>query len=180
MAPLIAGLLGQGLNLLANAALAKGKEFVEEKTGIKLDDAKPIDPETAAKLKIAEMEHEEELLRIQQEDNRLEKEIAEMYLKDTSSAREREVRIATSTEAPYLNKIIVPVLAIGILVLSFLLFGVILFVEVETNQKDILIYVLGVLSAICTQVVAYYFGSSQGSTAKDQTLKRILQHGAGN
>ena len=180
MAPLIAGLLGQGLNLLANAALAKGKEFVEEKTGIKLEDGKPISPEIAAQLKVKEMEHEEELLRIQQADNRLEKEIAEMYLRDTGDARDREVKIATSAEAPYLNKIIVPCLAIGILTLSFVLFGIVLFVEVDAQQKDILIYVLGVLSAICTQVVAYYFGSSQGSTAKDQTLKRILHHGAGS
>ena len=34
---LIAPLLAQGLGLISNAVLAKGKEWVEEKTGVKLD-----------------------------------------------------------------------------------------------------------------------------------------------
>lgn len=70
-----------------------------------------------------------------------------------------------------------PCLAIGILCLSFTIFGVLLFVKVDPTHKDILVYVLGVLSAICTQVTAYYFGSSAGSTAKDQTLKRMMAGG---
>ena len=182
MAPLIASLLGSGLNLLANAAIAKGKEYVEEKTGIKLEDDKPISPEIAAQLKIKEMEHEEVLLKLQQDDNRLEKELAEMYLADTQDARGRETKIATSETAPLLNKIITPVLAIGILFATFgLFFYMISNVDAELNpsQKDIIIYVLGVLSAISTQVIAYYFGSSIGSTAKDQTIKRFM-NGSGN
>ena len=170
MAPLIASLLGSGLNLLANAALAKGKEYVEEKTGIKLEDGKPIDPETAAKLKIAEMEHEEELLRIQQSDNRLEKEIAELYLKDVGDARKREVEIATSDAAPTLNKIITPVLALIVTIGG----GVILQINPDAEVKYAVV-------SIMMLVLGYYFGTSQGSTKANQMFRDIVRkNGSGN
>jgi hypothetical protein len=123
----------------------------------------------AAKLELAKMAQSGELAKMADGTEQM-----KAYLADTASAREREVKISTSPEAPFLNKIIVPCLAIGILGASFTVFGVLLFVKVDPAHKDILVYVLGVLSAIDTQVVAYYFGSSAGSTAKDQTIKRAL------
>ena len=123
----------------------------------------------AAALELAKLQESGELARMANETK-----LQEAFLADTASARDRDAKVSTSAEAPYLNKIIVPCLAIGIIGLSFTLFGVLLFVKVDPAHKDILIYILGVLSAICTQVVAYYFGSSAGSTAKDQTLKRAL------
>jgi hypothetical protein len=100
-----------------------------------------------------------------------------MRLKDTDSAREREVAIATSSTAPLINKIVTPVLALSILLLTFVLFGVVMFdnTPVETSRKDILIYVLGVLSAIATQIVSYYFGSSQGSKDKGDQLREAMK-----
>ena len=124
---------------------------------------------SAAKLELAKMQESGELARMADATENL-----KAILADGQSAREREVKIATSAEAPLLNKIIVPCLAIGILAASFAVFGILLFVKVDPTHKDILVYVLGVLSAIDTQVVAYYFGSSAGSTAKDQTIKRAL------
>jgi hypothetical protein len=70
---LVAPLLQQGLSLLSNAVLAKGKDWVEQKTGVKLDD--PMTPEQIARLKQAEMEHEEELMRIKLEENKLDIEL---------------------------------------------------------------------------------------------------------
>ena len=125
-----------------------------------------------AKMELAKMAQSGELAKMANET-----ETMKAFLADTASARDREAKVATSSEAPYLNKVIVPCLAIGILTLSFAIFGVLLFVKVDPAHKDILIYVMGVMSAICTQVVAYYFGSSAGSTAKDQTLKRVLNPG---
>ena len=60
---LIAPLLTQGLSLISNAVLAKGKEWVEEKTGVKID--QPLSAEDTVKLRQYEMDHEEELLRLQ-------------------------------------------------------------------------------------------------------------------
>ena len=168
-------LLGNGLNLVANAVLAKGKKVVEEKLGVEL---KPdMSPEDMAKIQIAQMEHEEELLRLRLEENKLDLAELEMRLKDVDSARDRETAIATSKDAPLLNKIVTPVLALGLLTLTFILFGVVMFdnAPVESSRKDILIYVLGVLSAIATQIVSYYFGSSQGSKDKGDQLKEAMK-----
>jgi hypothetical protein len=69
----------------------------------------------------------------------------EANVKEMQSARDREVQIATSEFAPMLSKIVTPVLALGTVGLTFILFGVIIFVDVDTDSKDILIYVLGAL-----------------------------------
>ena len=168
-------LLGNGLNLVANAVLAKGKKVVEEKLGVEL---KPdMSPEDLAKIQIAQMEHEEELLKLRLEEDKLDLAELELRLKDTNSAREREVQISTSDKAPLLNKIVTPVLALSILLLTFVLFGVVMFNDtpVEASRKDILIYILGVLSAIASQIVSYYFGSSAGSKEKTDALKGAMK-----
>lgn len=173
--PLIQPLLSNGLNLVANAVLAKGKKAVEEKLGVEL---KPdMSPDDLAKLQMAQMEHEEELMRLRIEEDKLDLAELELRLKDVDSARDREVQIVTSDKAPLLNKIVTPVLALSILCLTFVLFGIVMFdsTPVEASRKDILIYVLGVLSAIATQIVSYYFGSSQGSKDKSDALKEALK-----
>ena len=98
-------------------------------------------------------------------------------VEDRQSARNREAQIATSAEAPLLNKIVLPVLAIGVLVLSFILFYIVAFDSdlVNTRNKDVIIYILGVLSAIDTQIVQYYFGSSSGSTQTRSFLENMVQ-----
>ena len=99
----------------------------------------------------------------------------EVHAKDRDSARIREVELAKSEHAPYINKIVTPVLALGVMVLSFSLFATLIFVDVKPEAKDILIYILGVLSAAVMQVLTYYFGSSQGSKEKDEKIKGLLK-----
>jgi DNA-binding IclR family transcriptional regulator len=134
--------------------------------GGKLIDKLIPDPEAKAKaqLELAKLAQEGELARMANE------------VADLDSARKREMAVATSENAPYLNKIIVPVLAISILTATFALFGLVLFSDgvIDPNRKDIIIYVLGVLSAISTQIVAYYFGSSKGSADKTTSIDKIL------
>jgi energy-converting hydrogenase Eha subunit A len=99
----------------------------------------------------------------------------EAHNKDRDSARNREAAIATSAAAPTLNKVVTPVLALGVTSLSFILFAILIFVEVKPDAKDILIYILGVLSAAVTQILSYYFGSSQGSKDKTEELKGLMK-----
>ena len=98
-------------------------------------------------------------------------------VEDRDSARKREAEIAVSQNAPTINKIITPVLAIGTLLLSFLLFYIVAFdTSVFTSaNKDIIIYILGVLSAIDTQIIGYYFGSSSASLEKTRTIESMLR-----
>ena len=111
---------------------------------------------------IAELAHEETMFKSEVEDR--------------ASARDRESAVSTSAEAPYINKVIVPILAGGVLVLSFLLFGLVIFDNsiIDPSRKDIVIYILGVLSAIDTQIIAYYFGSSTGSVQKNEFMEKLF------
>lgn len=116
-----------------------------------------------ASQRIAEMAHAEGLFKAE--------------VADRQSARDREAAIATSEAAPLLNKVITPVLALGIVVLTFLLFGLVLLDggAIDDTRKDLAIYVLGALSGICGMVASYYFGSSSGSTAKNQVIEDLMQ-----
>lgn len=98
-------------------------------------------------------------------------------VEDRASARDREAQVATSADAPTINKVITPILAGVVLVLSFLLFGVLVFDNdvIDPSRKDIVIYILGVLSAIDTQVIAYYFGSSSGSVQKSDFMEKLMR-----
>lgn len=125
-----------------------------------------------AKLKLFELQQSGELAKMAND-----AEITKAYLADVNSARNREAQVATSESAPYLNKVITPLLAIGVLVATFGLFSFVLFDKgaIDPTRKDILIYVLGVLSAIATQIVAYYFGSSKGSADKNTAIDNLLR-----
>lgn len=125
-----------------------------------------------AKIKLFELQQSGELAKMAND-----AEITKAYLADVNSARNREAQVATSESAPYLNKVITPLLAIGVLVATFGLFSFVLFDKgaIDPTRKDILIYVLGVLSAIATQIVAYYFGSSKGSSDKNTAIDNLLR-----
>ncbi len=108
---------------------------------------------------------------------RLSNEEKQMILGDISSARQREVQVQTSVNATKLSKNISPILALGTVLITLALFYVLIFSPktVEGDSKDIVMYILGVLSAILTQIYSYYFGSSAGSAAKSITLANITE-----
>lgn len=126
----------------------------EEKDAVNLEIRKVVSEE----LKAMEQEHTKQL---------------EVYQKEMDSARNREIQIATADKAPLINKIVTPLLALGVILLTFILFYVLMFKQVG-NEKDIIIYVLGVLSAISTQIISYYFGSSQGSAQKQKQIDKLI------
>lgn len=122
-------------------------------------------------LKKAEMEHTLEMEKLSVAEKK-------MMLDDVDSARKREAHVQTSEHATKLSKNVSPVIALGTVMLTFFLFYVLIFkddllVDKDQHKKDILMYVLGVLSAILTQVYSFYFGSSQGSRAKSDTIREM-------
>jgi len=101
------------------------------------------DPEAAEKLAALDMEY------------------AKLDAVDRDNSRDREIKIATSQDAPLLNKIVTPVLALGTVAVSFILLAAIMFLpDINGNRKDIAIYVLGAVNAATVQVLSYYFGAS--------------------
>jgi hypothetical protein len=186
MAPFIAGLLSAGLRLVANAALVKGKEFIEEKTGVNLEQ-ETFSNEDVQKLKKFQMDHEEELLRIQLENNKigfeeskLELEHYKVQLADIADARANMSNILTNPNVPWYAKSIQPGLAVGVVVLTFIIFGCFIALLDGPNtdavqaKKEVFLYILGVLSAALTQILGFYFGSSQGSAAKSAQISQVL------
>lgn len=112
---------------------------------------------------VAEMAHSENLFKAEVEDR--------------ASARERETNIAVAEAAPTINKIVTPVLALGVVALTLILFGAVLFQNgaIDATRKDLAIYVLGALSSICGMVVSYYFGSSSGSVQKSDYIEKLMK-----
>lgn len=151
LATMVAGPLG-GLAVKAIAEKLGVEDTVEAVTN-----AIKSDPDAALKLREIDLKE------------------LEAHAKDRDSARNRETAIATSAAAPMLNKVVTPVLALGVVTLSFILFAILIFVEVKDNAKDILIYILGVLSAAVTQILSFYFGSSQSSKDKTEELKKVFK-----
>ena len=150
---LIAPLLAQGLSLIGNAVMAKGKEWVEEKTGVKIQPN--MSDEDLLRLRQYEMDHEEELLKLRIEDKRLD-------LADVQGARDMNTRINESANATWLSKNIPAVLALIVIVVGFLLLG-------TTKDADVRTAVVGLM----TLVLGFYFGSTSSSKSKDDVIKAL-------
>ena len=117
------------------------------------------DKDLAMKLK-----HELEMVSFEQQ---------KMAMDDLSNARDREVKIQTT--GSMISKIATPVIAYATITLSFLLFYIVVFSghDIAQGKKEIIMYILGVLSAISSQIYSYYFGSSMGSRDKAETIKAL-------
>lgn len=120
-------------------------------------------------LKKADYEYQTTMLQLSNDEKK-------MYFDDTSSARKMAFEVQTSANSTPLNKNVPSYLALGTTIATFTLFTVLFFNgdKIEATQKDIIIYILGVLSAILTQIFSFYFGSSQGSADKSKVIEGVL------
>ena len=105
----------------------------------------------------------------------LDLEYAKIEVQDRDSARQAYAAVATSEHATKLDKIVVPVLALGVVGLAFTLIGVLMFVNTPTDQQQIIIFALGFITSAAGQVLSFYFGSSQGSKDKTEEIKGMLK-----
>ncbi len=122
-------------------------------------------------IKKAEMAYEMEIRKLSVEEKR-------MYLDDTASARTMAAEVQKSEHASGLAKNISPILAILTTILTFVLFYLVIFrqdLNAVEDKKEIIIYILGALSAIVTQIFSFYFGSSQGSSDKNSMIQRQME-----
>lgn len=153
---LIATLASNGLNLLANAVTAKGKEFVEDKLGVNLDE--PQSPEDLLKLKQLEIDHEEFLLEIGIKQSELNLEEKKADYAEIDSARKMGAVLATSSS--WLNQNIVPILAL------IVTFGGSAMLMASDNSEVRMAAV-----SMVTMVLGYYFGTSIGSKEKQRIIE---------
>jgi hypothetical protein len=165
---LIAPLLAQGLSLIGNAVMAKGKDWVEEKTGVKLD--QPLTEADALKLRQYEMDHEEELLRLRIEDNKIDLESFKEEVKDRGSARERDVE--------FIKKGMVNTRANLMFFLAVVMVGILVWIvwkdqNINEYVKGIFTLVLGRFLGYLDNIYSFEFGTTRGSKEKDETIKQL-------
>jgi hypothetical protein len=124
-------------------------------------------------MKKADMQYQIDLKKLSSEEQKM------MY-GEMDSARRREVDVSSSQYSTKLAKNVGSFLALGTTALSFLLFAGIIFNRIDQESKEVIFYMLGVLSAIITQIFSYYFGSSQGSAHKSQSIENMFNKGIEN
>ena len=162
MLPIIASLLASGLSLTANAALAKGGEWLKEKTGIDINQPAVLSAEQLTAIKQFELENETELAKLRVEDNRIDAEIFKMEIADKASARTREIEMAKINQAPWFVPSVTTVLALVVVVGG----GYLFFNSTDVDARYAII-------ATITMVLGYYFGTTHNSGRKDAAIERL-------
>lgn len=102
---------------------------------------------------------------------------------DLGSARDNQSRVQESEHASWLAKNVHPILAFVIIGLTFFMYWYIVFsgdgkgsiLAQRPEMKDVIIYILGALTTVATQVVSYFFGSSSGSADKSKAINSIMK-----
>ena len=169
MVPIIAGLVSmladKGLDLISSAidgGADKAKEYIEEKTGIKLD--KNLTDEQVAELKKFEMTNKLELEKLalanKQEDNRHAEKKTEIITADKSNARNREIEVVQTTGK---KDNTVTILA-GVIVIGFfagLISLVFVHLDKGSGTYELLYMMFGALIAKFGTVIDYFFGASE-------------------
>ena len=169
MIPIIAGLVSmladKGLNLISSAidgGADKAKEYIEDKTGIKLD--KNLTDEQVAELKKFEMTNKIELEKLalanKQEDNRHLEKTTEVVLADKSNARGREIEVVKATgKRDYALIALAAVIVIGFF--AGLVSLVFVTLDKGSGTYELLYMMFGALVIKFGTVVDYFFGASE-------------------
>jgi hypothetical protein len=165
---LIAPLLKAGLGLIANAALAKGKEWVEERTGVELD--KPLSEEAIVKLKQFELENETELMRLRLEENKLDAEVFKAEVADKGDARKRDIEFLRVGRKNYRADFM---FFLAVLMIAGLVWIVWKDPSINEYVKGIFTLVLGRFLGYLDNIYNFEYGSTRGSKDKDDTIKQL-------
>ena len=105
----------------------------------------------------------------------LDLEYAKLEAADRDSARKAYAQVATSENATKLDKAVVPLLALGTVTLAFLFIGILIFIDVASDQQQMIIFALGFITSSAGQVLSFYFGSSQGSKDKTKEIEGMMK-----
>lgn len=163
MAPILLGLLKSGFSVLAGAVASSGKELIQEKLGVNLDDALGTE---AGRLKLKELEysHEEFLINAAQTTDARELDYFKEEIKDRSDARSREVEMEKTRQAPWWAPSTQTILTFLVICGCGYLF------QSESSAE-----VKYAVIAIATMVLQYYYGTTSGSRGKDSVIAQIAQ-----
>ena len=157
IAPTVATALGGPLAGLAVEAVSKAIGVGQDDARKMLDEGK-LSAEQIAQVKVAEIE-------LQKMEEQLGLNFEELAVKDRASAREMQTQ--NKSFVPPVMAILVTLGFFGILVA--LMFG-------GVQRSEEVLVMLGSLGTAWTGIIAFYFGSSHGSQAKDTLLYNSKPH----
>lgn len=121
-----------------------------------------MSPEDKAKLQQAAQELE---VKRQEIEAARDEALANITLQNTQGARAMQISV---------KSILPPLLAIVVSLGFFGLLYIIAFKAIPESSKDVLYVMTGTLGTAWVAIVNYYYGSSQGSTSKDDILSQHL------
>lgn len=178
--PILAGLVSmladKGLDLISSAidgGADKAKDFIEEKTGIKMD-GNELSDEQVAKLRELEISSKIELeklaLESKKEDNRASEAVVAEVNKNTADAR--AMQVVSLNQVDVFSKRFVYFFAAGWSIVSVIYIFMVTFMSIPTANVRFADTVLGfLLGTIVATIINYFYGSSKSSSDKNEFIK---------
>lgn len=153
LASIVSGLISNGLPKVADAVMEKGLDAVQEKLGIELKPEGQMSQEDVSKLKEAAMKHEEFMAEIDEK----------------SRQRATDMQMSAMKSEDWLVRRFVYIFAAFWAVMACLYIGFITFADIPEKNLRFVDTILGVvIGGVITTLLSFFYGSSQGSRAKDE------------
>jgi hypothetical protein len=173
MLPIVQALLSQGLGLIGNAVMAKGKAVIEEKLGVDIESALTT-PE--GKLQLLHLQHEKEEMLLQDalENRRID--LQEFQTEATDRANARDMQTSALSQSDWLPKNFIYYFAIFWSLFAAAYMVAITFLSVpEANVRFADMFSGFLLGTIIAAIMQYFFGSTVRNRGKDNTIATLVQ-----
>lgn len=161
MLPLVAMLLKSGFSVLAGAVASSGKELIQDKLGVNIEDALGSE-DGRLKLKQEENRHEEFLINAAQTTDARDLDYFQEEIKDKADARDREIEMEKLRSAPWWAPSTQTILTFLVVLGCGYLF--------QTSAQNEVKYAV---IAIATMVLQYYYGTTSSSRGKDSVIAKM-------
>lgn len=154
-------------------------DLIKKKTGIDVTDVVDDKLTDQQWLQLREFEHEyqEKLLDYQQSISEQQVELAKVHQVDRASARQMQAEALKSEGWLARNFVYLYALIITFLTFGFIFLIVFDVVNLHQKSERIVDTVLGFLLGVSlSAIIQFFFGSSQGSSKKQEQIDRLSQH----
>jgi len=167
----VKNIIGKTAPLLANAIIPGSGGVASglisnmlgvENDPIKIQDRLLANPDNLLKLKELETKHEERLIELSTENNKV-------FIQDVQNARTREIEITKSTGKKDYN---LYVLAWSVIIGFFVLCWLLMKYPLPEGSNEVVFMLFGGLNAGFATVLSYFFGSSKSSSDKTKLLTK--------
>lgn len=173
MLPIVAALVNAGLGILGNAVATKGKEFIEEKVGINIENMLGSEE---GKIQLAQIENEHEEMLQKYAIERRSQELEEIKIEQANTADARDMQKAALAQSDQFSKRFLYYFSWFWSGSALLYIFLITFLTIPDNSIRFADTILGfLLGTIIAQMFNFFFGSSKQSKEKDTALADAIK-----